>query len=614
MGRNTHSNRINTIKKGYHCIVFLLAIFQFSVQGSTIEEKRDSLRNELSKVQDDSSKAEILCELSRSYSFVNHDSAIKYIRLSENYYDSTSSMYLHATKLHSLGYIHIGSGRFKEAIEYYNRSTKIWKSLGDSLELGWTYNNIAYVFSLLEDDLKALEYLKISGSILEKLNDSLKTHSVYIFTALTYSYLDQPDSAYLYANKAGEIAEGINDVAIKGRTYSTMGFIHESQDRLEESLEYYLKSYECYKVDKDEFRLIEISCNLGFVYQKMGMYSISQRYFEKTRAMSLKDNLLIYLNEIDAGMEANYVQFRNFKKAFELKKRRIESKDSLLNETKLGEIYKLESKYQSQEKDDKLKLLKESGKVEDIKIWNKNLLILALLVLVMPVLIMYKIFKARIGLTSMKREMELEHEVLQNQMNPHFIFNALNGIQRYYIEGNTQRGDDLLGKFSNLIEGVLNNSRKKYVSLKEEITYLDRYLELEQVRTANKFDYFIRCSDGIDKTKVFIPPLIFQPFAENSIWHGIIPLEEKGRIEITIDKRDERTLECRIIDNGIGISKSKQDKKGNIKHESKGLSITRERLGENGRITYASARGKKNVALGTVVLLIIPYTFRLGRN
>jgi hypothetical protein len=176
------------------------------------------------------------------------------------------------------------------------------------------------------------------------------------------------------------------------------------------------------------------------------------------------------------------------------------------------------------------------------------------------------------------KAVELEMQALRAQMNPHFIFNCLNSINRFIIKNETEVASDYLTKFSRLIRMVLSNSKKTFVSLEEELDMLRLYIELERLRFKNAFDYDIGFNNGIEPENIFIPPLLLQPFAENAIWHGLMHKEAHGHLEIELSV-EQKVLTCVITDDGIGRNKAAEFENSSAKKsKSMGLQITRERL------------------------------------
>src|SRR3954452_23298023 len=128
-------------------------------------------------------------------------------------------------------------------------------------------------------------------------------------------------------------------------------------------------------------------------------------------------------------------------------------------------------------------------------------------------------------------------------MNPHFIFNSLNSINRFILKKQSAEATEYLTKFSRLIRMILNSSANATVCLAEDLEALQLYLELECLRFDNRFNYKITCDSNIDAYFLRVPPMLLQPFVENAIWHGLMNKEEEGHLWVNIDQEDA-TLIC----------------------------------------------------------------------
>lgn len=174
---------------------------------------------------------------------------------------------------------------------------------------------------------------------------------------------------------------------------------------------------------------------------------------------------------------------------------------------------------------------------------------------------------------------ELEQMALKSQMNPHFIFNSLNSIQQYVIEKDIIGANKFITEFARLIRMTLEYSDKAKVSLSEERDFLSTYLQLEHARFEGKFSFQIDISPTIDKDNTYIPPLILQPYIENSIRHGVrFRKDNNGKIAIRFQVREDRLI-CTIEDNGIGRKMSAAYKSQSpIEYHSKGMTLTAKRI------------------------------------
>jgi len=208
---------------------------------------------------------------------------------------------------------------------------------------------------------------------------------------------------------------------------------------------------------------------------------------------------------------------------------------------------------------------------------------------------------------------------LRAQMNPHFIFNALNSIQKYVVTGNIDEANSYLSKFSKLQRMILSYSDENFISLDKELEVLKLYLELEQLRLTNEFHFDIILDEEIEPEEISIPPMLLQPFAENAIWHGLIPKQGEKKLTIEFKIKDDDTLICVVDDNGIGRAAAqiiKEEKQASSPvNKSRGMSLVYNRMailerkyGKGFTVKVTDKVNESGVSLGTRVELRIPIT------
>ena len=174
------------------------------------------------------------------------------------------------------------------------------------------------------------------------------------------------------------------------------------------------------------------------------------------------------------------------------------------------------------------------------------------------------------------RLIELETRAIRAQMNPHFIFNSLNTLQRFILEDDKNKSYTYLIEFSRLLRKLLETSESDTISLKEEIEILTAYLEIEKLRFDNSFEYHINSNVELMQS-VYIPIMLVQPFAENAIWHGLLNKKGMRFLKITFTTIDHEKILCEIDDNGVGRH-YKQKEQGEIRKKSMALDFIRQRL------------------------------------
>jgi tetratricopeptide (TPR) repeat protein len=216
-------------------------------------------------------------------------------------------------------------------------------------------------------------------------------------------------------------------------------------------------------------------------------------------------------------------------------------------------------------------------------------------------------------LESNKKLAGLEMQVLRVQMNPHFIFNSLNSINRFIMQNNKGDASDYLTKFSRLIRMILQNSQSAAITLEGELDCLKLYLDLESLRFDHRFSYKIHLDKEVDISMIKVPPLVLQPFVENAIWHGLMPKETVGLLEIWVAE-DNGMLVVKIIDDGVGRAKAMTNRNEETSsHRSLGMSLTSQRVKMTHNhalsivpITINDLADSNGNSAGTEVVIILP--------
>ena len=229
--------------------------------------------------------------------------------------------------------------------------------------------------------------------------------------------------------------------------------------------------------------------------------------------------------------------------------------DSTLNSIKDGEVERARMLDSVSHQLETLRIETEHQKeLTQTRLRTRILLSIALVFILIGVILFffYKTTKESEENKLRADALEIERTLLRTQMNPHFIFNALNSIQSFITSNNQGEAVRYLSKFAKLMRMILNNSMQQYVLLSEELASLSLYLDLEQVRFNNRFSYKIDIDDEVEEDLVKVPPMLIQPFVENAILHGLMHKPEGGLITICLTENGNNTLTCTITDNGVG--------------------------------------------------------------
>lgn len=223
--------------------------------------------------------------------------------------------------------------------------------------------------------------------------------------------------------------------------------------------------------------------------------------------------------------------------------------------------------------------------------------------------------KERARMKHIQQLQQLELKALRSQMNPHFIFNTLNAVQKYILENDKEASYRYLTRFSKLIRSFLENSRQTTISLKDELELLRSYMEMEALRFRNKFTYEINIDPSLDPASIYIPSMLIQPYVENAIWHGIQHKQANGFVKLSVQDLGGNVLKCIVQDNGIGRKKAGEiESASGNQHQPVGMTITQQRLEIiNERLKQVSVNfidigdDAPGSGTGTIVELIVTY-------
>ncbi len=443
---------------------------------------------------------------------------------------------------------------------------------------------------------------------------SIPRAAVTAYSRVAELYRDFNDitNAKLYYQKSIEISNNTTYKANISAIYGSLAKLYNNKDS---TIYYYKKALladETYGIGKYYGAIENNMFFKGYVHIHEGALDKGINSF-KTLIEKLKKKQKITQGDRDLMLKT----IENLTDLYE-KKGEIKEYKNLMNETfdflerfRQGELNEnlqdIETQYQVKEKNASIKQLETNKAQQNIILKQQKTITYSLIVLLLLLSVFgYSFWKQRKLKTQYDKE-NLEQRLLRSQMNPHFVSNALNSICGL-IEEKSARTIPYINSLAKLFRLTLENSREEFVSLKDEMTALKSYLEL-QSNFSHDFDFEITTDITIHDEETIIPPMLIQPFVENAILHGLINNATEGKIEIAIFKQEkDNLLLCQITDNGIGYTKS-MDVKTKKKRKSISGDIVTERLDllkkkfkVNTRVTI-----KQAPLGGTQVDLYLPY-------
>jgi LytS/YehU family sensor histidine kinase len=253
-------------------------------------------------------------------------------------------------------------------------------------------------------------------------------------------------------------------------------------------------------------------------------------------------------------------------------------KDSIHNEQSRKQWAMMQGEYETERAENKIQYLEKENEVSNMKVRQSKVYLFAMGAFILILALVAILFVRQNRARAEHRNVLLEQKMLRLQMNPHFVYNSLSDLQGFIWSEDKLKANDYLSSFSRLMRLILENSRQDFVPVEKEINAIEHYLKLQSLRYQGRFEYKLEIDEEIDEEHMLIPPMLSQPFIENSIEHGILPKGSTGHIEVKFTLKHD-IINIDVIDDGIGFSGSSGLKNGTTpQHESLAMQITKERL------------------------------------
>ncbi|NND52969.1 MAG: histidine kinase [Flavobacteriaceae bacterium] len=524
----------------------------------------------------------------------------------------------------NLSFYYKMSANFEQSMYHNKRLYELAKVMNDTKRIILSLQNIMMDLNTTKNNENAIKVWSQIRPILRAYPDYPGLPIIYSIVTDAYIRLQQLDSASYYNNLCFKIDSAANNYYNDSKNRYYKGKILLQSDKLKEAENMFLSSYQVAKENRNRSIEALSSTELAQIYLKNNQSAKAIELLTTTYAntSNIKN---IYKGHIELWLskayEANKVldsalYFRNKSDAsLELENRDIAKKQAALAKLELDIDSYIEENQDLAQSNEAL------NKKVSSTTTTKNILIYALLTITLLTgLFLYqRNQKEKLRLSQFKEQLsskermviEAELNSIRSQMNPHFMFNSLNSINEFIQNDSSDDASNYLVKFSRLMRSTLNYSKRKYVTLKEEIELLKLYLELESLRFYNSIDYSFDINGTINLDELHIPPMMLQPFVENAIWHGLMAKEGNRKLVLRFIEKSDNLI-CEIEDNGIGRDASSKHKVHNPKHKSQGMGLTKRRLellksihGKEANVEVIDLK-ENNLAAGTLVKVTLP--------
>jgi len=493
-----------------------------------------------------------------------------------NQYNNTTE---YQRTLRGLGNTYLKLGNYTQSLHYFQETLKLPLSDAEKTERQLDISEVYYQMGNYTEALKVMEETTgISKARNETLEGKIQNQKAKIYARL--NEVDKANDFYQSSQRnlraASATPKQDDEIAAQSAKEEISGALRE-QKRFDEditlreqSIEYNIGSNNLSEVSKDKIELSKSLAAKG----------------ETGKAIRELEEAAILADTINNPSEqAN--AYLNLADLYEKNGSPSQALDTYKKYSEAISRTKKQNEIALQEKADLIKKQNEIGELsnrvalgqqeEQTMLQRQQLVIYGLLVIIAIIVVTsYFIFKN--AQASKRANQLLALKSLRSQMNPHFIFNALNSVNHFVSQNDERTANKFLSEFSRLMRLVMENSQEDFISLHKEEEIISLYVKLEHYRFRDKFDYQIRVDEDLNKETIELPPMLIQPYIENAVWHGLRYKESKGNLDVHIGK-DDYGLKVEITDDGIGRKKSTELKTENQKkHNSTGLKNIQDRL------------------------------------
>ncbi|NII24880.1 histidine kinase [Pseudoflavitalea sp. X16] len=481
--------------------------------------------------------------------------------------------------------IYGNQGNYEKSFEVAQQSLALSQDLHDIGNIVLSLTEIGKSYRNIGDHTSALEYYKKGYAY-----NSSGMHWAYRYLSQCmgelYCDLQQFDSAWYFYQQSFNGNPGSKSSRLRVAEYY---LLRKEYDSAQAQFAYL---YNVLKPGGEKHLYMYSMLGLGKIYFAKKDYTRARQFAYEAWTLARQKNAKLNLRDACQLLYSIHEEMKQPGQAFYYYKQYVQVKEAVLNDQLKGKLYEFRRIAEDEKKVAQIKLLEQEKLISEQKLKSNQLLrniltgglvLLAFLSLMVLGNISLKRKNEKLRNEKIQKDLEhrateLEMQALRAQMNPHFIFNCLSSINRFILKNEPDKASDYLTRFSRLIRLVLINSQKPYIVLEDEIEMLRLYLEMEQLRFKNTFDYSIIYNNDIEPSNIMLPPLLLQPFCENAIWHGLMHKEGHGQLSVAFSMRNN-ILNCTITDNGIGRARAAEiQTKSAEKIKSLGIKLTAERL------------------------------------
>jgi len=518
-----------------------------------------------------------------------------------------------ADAINSLGNIYKDMTLFNRATDAYFDALSLWEEVGHNEGVSHAYGNIGLVYYYQKDWDKALEFSFKKLPYSEAAGNLWEVSKSYNLIANIYNAVGAHDSALHFLRKSLELNQKMNYPSGIATAYNSFANTYLLAGQPDSALNYISKTISMAE-ERGDPALADYYATLGRVLVATGNYPEALRHTLRAHEIATRKEQLLLLSETSELLSRIHHLLGRDDQAYRYLIKHRQLQDSISNDEYHNRITRMEIQYEYDKKEKAAEYARmEERMVREHKIKQQGVYLKGLIALIIIGSLFSLLYIRHNRLQAKYKRIDLEQRLLRTQMNPHFIFNSLCAVQDLILSDKPEKANEFLARIARLMRNILENSREKFISLEKEVETIRLYLEVQQLRFESGFNYAISIDPAIDPEKYAVPPMLTQPYVENSIEHGLLRGKIGGEINVNYILNNG-LMKLEVTDNGVGREQAAATAGNRASRRSLATTLTAQRLEYFKKTMKKRGIGfeiidlyEKEQAAGTKVVMMLPY-------
>lgn len=478
-----------------------------------------------------------------------------------NYIGNSAETYLAAGKLDTASRLFLIAGHFCNVegdhllgTSYNDKAYEVARENRDTSSMGWALSQSSDSFIFAADSASAMGYLRRAMVFAETTQDYALKASIYVHIGAAHHYVGDVKGLYDFNRLALVLSREQQLKVFEQLSLVNIAYALKSMGDPEEAINLLHAEF-----ISGENQLTDATAFMQMVlfesYLSLGDFEEAENAISIACQLSEESGFFFTISYCKQGLVSLYEEKGDLKEAIKQLRDYQAHRELTLNDDAQKDMRSMQITQLEKEKEWTISRLEQERKEEELQdsAERTKWLLLAFGACFLVILrLVYVMGRNKIRQVSQKRQLaEVKLNLLREKMNPHFMFNAINGIQNQILKSNSIEAYSYLGKFSELLRIITKSEASFFTELQEEIEFLTTYLDLEELRFRQQFEYELIVQDELSDCNLLIPSMMIQPFVENAIIHGLSLLPRKGLLSVYLEKIPGN-VRCIVRDNGRG--------------------------------------------------------------